>query len=92
VFAVDRGPEASDGEDARCGWLLDAHERTGPPSVSAEQPCTSPRPDSTCDRGHSHTDAETRHAQGWDYAHDETEASLLGRAGVIGIGMDRNPF
>ncbi|MEV0493405.1 hypothetical protein [Streptomyces atratus] len=84
--------EASDGEDARCGWLLDAHDEDGPAVRECGATLHFTETGFHCDHGHSHTDAETRHAQGWDYAHDETEASLLGRAGVIGIGMDGNPF
>ena len=41
-----------------------------------------------CAGGHDFVPPETRYEQGWDYAADEGEAILLGRAGVRPVQMD----
>lgn len=84
--------EASGGEDDRCGWLLEAHDEDGLTTRECGAALHFTETGYHCDRGHSHTYAEVRHTQGWDYAHDEIEASRLGQTGVIGVRMDGHPF
>lgn len=38
-----------------------------------------------CEAGHAHVAAEVRHAEGWEYAHDEIEAERMERAGVAAV-------
>ena len=79
----------------RCGWLLEGRYDDG---SRYSYPCEAPtryvgdRGGYECTAGHNHVPVEVRMEQGWDYAGDEGEAYLLGRAGVLPVGMDGTGF
>lgn len=41
-----------------------------------------------CDNGHEHVTAQVRQMEGWDYAADEEEATLLRKYGVDAVAMN----
>lgn len=45
-----------------------------------------------CETGHEHINAEVRHHEGWDYAHDLDEARGLARVGVSSVDMQGRAF
>jgi hypothetical protein len=74
-----------------CGWQHEGLIATGDPDEPYYQgivECDAPArmyPDGTgyaCTDGHSHTFAEARAAQGWEYAEDDDEARRLAGLGV----------
>jgi hypothetical protein len=74
-----------------CGWQYKGLIATGDPDEPYYEgilECDAParmRADGTgydCLRGHEHTTAEARQAQGWEYCEDDDEAKQLARAGV----------
>lgn len=44
-----------------------------------------------CEDGHSYVSMEARHAEGWDYADDDTEAARMIAAGVEPVVMAPGP-
>ncbi|HET6354679.1 hypothetical protein [Streptomyces sp.] len=79
-------------DDERCGWLVEFDTEDGPASRDCGAAVHTTHSGWSCERGHSHTYADVRAAEGWDYAHDEQEAALLGRAGIYAVRMDGHPF
>lgn len=74
-----------------CSWLLEGRcddgsaytYECGLPAMFTDE-----RGSYECAGGHDHTPADLRQEQGWDYAGDEDEATLLARAGVRPVQMD----
>jgi hypothetical protein len=67
-----------------CSWLMEVPGEDGPYHVECGAPSRmySDGTGYSCALGHSHTDAQARQAQGWDYAADAGEAEQLARAFV----------
>lgn len=78
------------GELFACNWLVFDQGEDGPftRDCGADAWYTHDGRGWECDRGHSHVDAETRAAQGWDYADGPVEARRLAEAGVFPMLMD----
>ncbi|MFJ3182595.1 hypothetical protein ACIPJN_29975 [Streptomyces sp. NPDC086796] len=71
-----------------CGWLVAGHDEDGPTAYECRAPVQHTNSGYSCARGHAHTYAEVRAAEGWDYASDPVEAELLAHFGVIGVRAD----
>jgi hypothetical protein len=66
-----------------CGWLMDStDDEGGMIVVSCQAIAWDTGTGFECEAGHSHVNAETRAAEGWDYASDRDEAEALAKAGV----------
>ncbi len=74
-----------------CGWLVE--RPTGewndfrPEIVECGASAVEDERGFTCEAGHAHVDAQTRAAEGWDYAEDAGEAENLAKAGVEPFDM-----
>lgn len=86
-----------EGRVTPCGWLVErvvgwVDEETGDSDYAqVEGDCGADAVHTdrgwSCEAGHSHVTAETRHAEGWDYAESYGEALALAGAGVEPITM-----
>ncbi|MGP3953472.1 hypothetical protein [Streptomyces sp. 7N604] len=76
---------ATDEPDEACDWLVEDYDEDGPTTRDCGARVHHTDTGWCCERGHSHTYAEHRHAQGWDYCDDAIEAARLAQVGVIGV-------
>jgi len=75
----------TDEPDETCGDLVAGYDEDGPTAYECGAPLHHTGSGYHCDRGHSYTYSSVRHAEGWTYADDPTEAALLAQAGVVGV-------
>lgn len=71
--------------DETCSDLVAGYDEDGPTAYECGAPLHHTASGYHCDKGHSYTYSAVRHAEGWDYADDATEAALLAQAGVVGV-------
>lgn len=65
-----------------CDWLIEYRDEDGVSTRECGAPCRETDTGWACQRGHEHVTAQVRAEQGWDYAADPSEATLLARYGT----------
>lgn len=97
TVAIARRVVVDGWERGTCTWMVEDHfrDQDGMPDSQIVD-CGAEAafgPDGfACAAGHAHVSAEARSRQGWDYAHDATEAGLLAKAGVEARDMAGRVF
>lgn len=69
-----------------CYWLVTEYAEDGPRTVECGAEAVSTDRGWYCADGHSHVNANVRHAESWDYAHHD-EAAALRKSGVTPVDM-----